>query len=537
MRSFILLLSWFSLPVFGQLSQVWVADQGDGTYQNPILHADYSDPDVIRVGSDFYLVSSSFNSAPGLPILHSKDLVNWSIISHALPKLVPMDHFSIPKHGQGVWAPSLRFHQGLFYLFYPDPDFGIYMITATHPKGPWSKPHLVKAGKGLIDPCPLWDSDGKAYLTFALAGSRAGQKSILLVAEMSPDGQSLDENTVLVWDGHAEHPTVEGPKFYKREGHYYISAPAGGVSTGWQLILRAKNPFGPYESKVVLAQGPTSINGPHQGAWVDTPRGEWWFLHFQDKGLYGRIVHLQPMSWKNDWPQIGEDPDGDGVGQPVLRWKKPEVGSHYPRKTPAESDEFNEPKIGLQWQWPANPQLTFGFPTAQGYFFQSTHEMAKETTNLYDFPNILLQKFPAPTFQATMKVSVHPNPKLDTEQWGLMITGFRYAWLGMVHRKGKKYLVYQEALEAKAGKVPRETILGEWNHETVYWRVQVKEGGLCRFSYSHDNEIFHPVNEPIFQATEGQWVGAQLGFFAARSEKTNDAGYMKVDWFRVEKLD
>jgi len=155
-------------------SKVWVADNGDGTYKNPIIHADYSDPDVIRVGNDFYLVSSSFENIPGLPILHSKDLVNWTIVGHALKQQLPADHFSMPRHGEGVWAPAIRYHHHEFYIYYPDPDFGIYLIKAKNINGPWSDPVMVEAGKGLIDPCPLWDADGKVYLVHAFAGSRAG---------------------------------------------------------------------------------------------------------------------------------------------------------------------------------------------------------------------------------------------------------------------------------------------------------------------------------------------------------------------------
>ena len=161
---------------------------------------------------------------------------------------------------------------------------------------------------------------------------------------------------VLVYDGHADDPTIEGPKLYKRNGYYYIFAPAGGVSTGWQLVLLSKNIYGPYERKVVMDQGKSTVNGPHQGAWVNTATGEDWFLHFQDKEAYGRIVHLQPIKWVNDWPVIGEDKDGDGKGEPVMTFKKPNAGKPYPAPFIPESDEFNKPLLGLQWQWQANPQ-------------------------------------------------------------------------------------------------------------------------------------------------------------------------------------
>ncbi|HVZ28808.1 MAG TPA: family 43 glycosylhydrolase, partial [Asticcacaulis sp.] len=169
---------------------IWTPDQGDGTYINPVLNGDYSDPDATRVGDDFYLTSSSFTNAPGLPILHSKDLVNWTIIGYALPKVTPVAHFDAPRHGGGVWAPSIRFHNGLFYIYYPDPDFGIYVTTAKDPAGPWSEPKLIDPTKGAIDPCPFWDDDGQAWLVHGWAASRAGQenKNIVSLYKMSADG-------------------------------------------------------------------------------------------------------------------------------------------------------------------------------------------------------------------------------------------------------------------------------------------------------------------------------------------------------------
>src|SRR3989440_5507131 len=350
-------------------SKVWVADNGDGAYKNPIIHADYSDPDAIRVGDDYYLIASSFNAAPGLPILRSKDLVNWTIIGHVFKRQPPYDVFNQPQHGGGVWAPSIRYHNGAFYIFYPDPDRGIYMTQAKQAAGPWSEPLLIKEARGWEDPCPLWDDDGNAYLVSAMVASRSGIKSILVVSRMSPDGTKLLDDGVLVFDGHEQNPTVEGPKFYKRNGYYYIFAPAGGVETGWQLALRAKHVYGPYEARVVLAQGQTTTNGPHQGAWVETQTGESWFIHFQDRGAYGRVVHLEPMRWLNDWPVIGADPDGDGTGAPVATYKKPNVGRAWPVVTPADSDEFNENGLGLQWQWQADPQPNWAFPAGGLGFF------------------------------------------------------------------------------------------------------------------------------------------------------------------------
>lgn len=386
----------------GCVSQVWVADQGDGTYRNPVLFADYSDPDIIRVGDDFYLTASSFNCVPGLPILHSKDLVNWEIIGHAIQRFDDK-RFDLPQHGNGIWAPSIRYHDGWFWIFVGDPDAGILMTKAQDPAGPWSPLHVVKEGKGLIDTCPLWDDDGNAYLVHAWANSRAGINSILTVHRMSPDGTKLLDDGQMVYDGrNGVAPTLEGPKFYKRNGWYYILAPAGGVKPGWQLALRSKNAFGPYEAKRVLEQGSTKINGPHQGGWVELKSGESWFLHFQDLDAYGRVVHLNPVHWVDDWPLMGMDMDGNGVGEPVARYKKPGVGKIYPLVTPAESDEFDAATLGLQWQWQANPQENWSSLTAKpGWMRLNALAMPAEAKNLWTAPNLLLQKLPALAFVAT----------------------------------------------------------------------------------------------------------------------------------------
>jgi len=517
------------------VSKVWVADQGDGTYINPILHADYSDPDVVRVGEDFYMTASSFNAVPGLPILHSKDLVNWTLVNYALERQVPADHFAAPQHGNGVWAPAIRFHKGEFYIYWGDPDFGIYMVKTKDPLGDWEEPVLVEAGKGLIDPCPLWDEDGKAYLSHAFAGSRAGIKSVLVVKPMNWEGTKTIGAGKLVFDGHDAHPTVEGTKFYKRNGFYYIFAPAGGVSTGWQLILRSKNPYGPYDTHISLAQGNTRINGPHQGAWVATESGEDWFVHFQDLDAYGRITHLQPMNWENDWPTMGEDLDGDGTGQPVLRYKKPAVKGDQAIATPADSDEFDGDAIGLQWQWQANPVATWAFANpAAGKLRLFTAQLPEKAKNLWDVPNLLLQKFPAEEFTTTTSLEFHPNLKLKNEQVGLIVMGMSYAYLGLENTEDGMILNYVTCIDAEHGKAEVKKKIAKLDSNAVQLRVKVGKGGFCQFSFSEDGTEFTMV-EGEFKAVPGKWIGAKVGLFATRTGHTNDSGFVDVDWFRFEK--
>jgi len=517
------------------VSKVWVADNGDGTYKNPIIHADYSDPDVIRVANDYYLVSSSFEDIPGLPILHSKDLVNWKIIGHALDRQPPVDHYGKPQHGNGVWAPSIRYHNGQFYIYYPDPDFGIYLVKSKKAEGPWSEPILVEAGKGLIDPCPLWDDDGNIYLVHAYAGSRAGIKSLIVVKKMTKDGTKTTDAGVLVYDGHELDPTVEGPKFYKRNGYYYIFAPAGGVSTGWQLALRSRNIYGPYERRVVMDQGSTIVNGPHQGAWITTQTGQDWFIHFQDKGAYGRIIHLQPMKWMHDWPVIGSDKDGDGKGEPVLNYNKPNVGKTYPITTPQESDEFNGNFLGAQWQWMANPKTTWAFMIpAKGVLRLYADKFPDSAKNLWDVPNLLLQKFPAEEFTATTKFTFTPNPKLENEKAGLTIMGFSYSYLAVKRKGNDIYLVHGNCNGADQGRPEVEDVITKIPGSTIHLRVRVMKDAKCKFSYSLDGKKFIEVDGE-FQAETGRWIGAKLGIFCTREVQTNDSGYADFDWFRVDR--
>lgn len=536
------------LSAFAQdISKVWVSDLGNGNYKNPVLYADYSDPDVCRVGNDYYMVASSFASSPGLPILHSNDLVNWTIIGHAIQQMTPDERFSAMQHGNGVWAPSIRYHNNEFYIYFGDPDAGIYMTKATNPAGVWSPLVMVKEGKGLIDTCPLWDEDGKAYIVHGYAGSRAGMKSVLGVFEMTPDGTKALTADRLVFDGHPVNTTTEGPKFYKRNGYYYIFCPAGGVKPGWQLALRSKNVYGPYEEKRVMAQGKSDINGPHQGAWVDTPDGKQdWFIHFQDLYTYGRAVLLQPMKWVNDWPLMGEDKDGDGCGTPVSTYKKPNVGKTYPVATPAESDEFSSNTLGLQWQWAANSNPLWYFPAGnKGYLRLFAWNLIGEAKNLWDAPNLLLQKFPAPNFCATTKLTFSPFKK--GERAGLVVFGQNYGTI-TIESTDKGFVLNQASCKNAPNGTPETVNASEvTDKNTVYFRVEIKQSkslnkenilepkATCTFSYSFDGTKFITFGNK-FEAYEGKWLGAKVGIFCQRPQPLNDSGYADIDWFRISAV-
>ncbi len=515
---------------------LWNADNGDGTYRNPVMHTDWSDPDVIRVGDDFYLVASSFHRVPGLPILHSRDLVSWSIVGHGLQRLEPEEVFRTPQHGCGIWAPAIRHHNSQFWIFYPDPDRGIFVITATDPAGPWSKPHLLKAGLGLIDPCPLWDGEGSAYLLHAWAKSRAGINNMLTCQAMTPDAAAVCGPEHVVIDGHAlaDYRTLEGPKFYRHDGWYYIFAPAGGVTNGWQSVFRSRRVFGPYEDRIVLVQGDTAINGPHQGAWVTTASGQDWFVHFQDKGAFGRVVHLQPMRWlPSGWPEIGT-PTGHGPGQPVLAHAKPKTAAEPPAHSTVDSAGAGA-VLGPEWTWAANPEPCWWSLSPDGGLRLAC--IAGDTGDLRQLPNLLGQRLPADRFRATTTIGLSAAD--DGSRAGLAVLGASYAWAGLTRTANGTFLVCRTA---SAGDPERDTIAptpvppdhdGETVSATI--AVDVDPEGRCQFFASTGTQPLQPVGAP-FTATAGQWVGATLGLFAAAPPLAPDSGHAHVASFHLSDI-
>lgn len=534
------------------VSKAYVSDLGNGKYQNPIINADYSDPDVCRVGDDYYMTSSSFANLPALQILHSNDLVNWTIVGYVADTL-DGDEFNGVAHGNGVWAPSIRYHDGMYYVCWGDPDRGIYIAKTDNPRGRWEKPILVYPAVGVIDSCPLWDDDGRAYLAHGYAGSRAGVKSILGMIEMKPDATGVIGQDRVIYDGHIGNETIEGAKIYKKDGHYYIFSPAGGVATGWQVVMKSDNPWGPYEARTVMAQGDTDINGPHQGAWVDTPDGkEDWFIHFQDKGPYGRVINLQPMVWKEDgFPVIGVDKDGDGCGEPVRTYKKPNVGKTYPKATPQDSDDFDSTTLGLQWQWNGNPQPLWYFCDAENSTLRLFSHHTPGADRLYDQPNMLQQKFPNENFTATAKVSFFPrvkNGKVEAgEKGGITVMGYNYGALYLESRADGIYLVETECTAANKGSKENEVAAVKFDGNGPVWlRAEVRMTGAktpkqksdykCRaqFYYSTDGKKYTKFGNPV-NITEGHWIGAKVGVFCSRPWKSNDSGWLDVDSFIIDK--
>jgi beta-xylosidase len=507
---------------------LWVASgvcgvaQDGKTYRNPVLFADYSDPDVIRDGSNYYLVSSTFAFVPGISILQSNDLVHWTILSHVLPRIEIAPQYDMTdgnRYGRGVWAPAIRKHNGLFYVYFPTPDEGIFVSTAKTIAGPWSKPVAVVAQAGLEDPCPFWDDDGTAYLVHSKKG--AGP---LILHRMAPDGLSvLDEGKEIVRDA-KELPTLEGPKLYKRDGYYYIFAPFGGVSTGAQLVLRSRTIYGPYEHRVALHQGSTQVNGPHQGGYVESQDGKGWFIHFQSREAHGRIVHLEPVRWEDDWPIIGDAPAGAMVGQPVSSWPTPQHPGKDSEQRPQTSDEFSSAKLGPQWEWNHNPVDADWSLTERRGFLRLKPGYAAD---IFSARNTLTQMMQDDAFEFTTRADL--TGMKDGDHAGLAMFEQAASGLQVAQVGGVRSLGFFHGSERVDG--PAQLAGG-----VVMLRVRV-DGDTASYSYSVDEgKTFAPIG-PTVGLKFSWWKGSRPALFAYTTEQGSDAGHVDFDWAHYVRVE
>ena len=490
-------------PDFVEVDTEGWGDQGDGTYRNPVLNADFSDPDVIRVGNKFYMVASDFHFM-GMQVLESDDMVNWRYISQIYRRFNEPGWDANLHYAGGSWAPSIRYHSGLFYVYFCTPDEGLYMSTASNPAGPWAPLHLVKRVAKWEDPCPFWDEDGQAYIGRSQHG--AGP---IIVHRMSADGKTLLDEGKTVYEG----PIAEGTKFMKRNGWYYLIIPEGGVGTGWQTVLRARNIYGPYERRIVLEQGSTGVNGPHQGALVDAPDGSWWFYHFQETPVLGRVVHLQPARWEVDWPVIGVDYDKNGIGEPVAAWKKPvsSVGTAGFQSC----DDFND-ALGLHWQWNHNPVDThWNLTDRKGWLTLK----AMPADSLKMVRNMLTQKVVGYQSESTTKVSI----KGDSYA-GLFCSGKLFCGVGLC----------KDGVFIEFG--GQRKIIEKGSYQEVWFKVTNDcEQNRHLFYYSIDGEHYQPAGS-AFAMSGGYWKGIRVGLFnyiptGETSAKSQTSSYAQFDYF------
>ena len=467
-------------PDFVEIDTKGWGDQGDGTYRNPVLNADFSDPDVIRVGAKYYMVASDFHFL-GMQLLESDDMVNWRYISQIYRRFDEPGWDENAHYAGGSWAPAIRYHNGLYYVYFCTPDEGLYMTTAKDPHGPWAPLHLVKRVVKWEDPCPFWDEDGQAYL----GRSRHGAGPII-VHKMSADGKTLLDEGKTVYEG----PIAEGTKFLKRNGWYYLIIPEGGVGTGWQTVLRSRNIYGPYQRKVVLEQGSTKVNGPHQGALVDAPDGSWWFYHFQETPVLGRVVHLQPARWQDDWPLMGVDYDGNGVGEPVSTWKKPIPSTSAPL---LQTDDDFSGTLGLQWQWNHNPvDSHWSLTDRKGWLTLK----AQPADSLKACRNMLTQKVVGWLSESTTLVESSGD-----NYAGLFCSGKLFRAVGLC----------KDGIYVEAG---GQRQMVEKGHFAKVWLRVTNDSQQNRhqFAYSLDGEHFVSAGE-TFPMRGGYWKGIRTGLF------------------------
>ena len=467
-------------PDFVEIDTEGWGDQGDGTYRNPVLNADFSDPDVIRVGAKYYMVASDFHFL-GMQVLESDDMVNWRYISQIYRRFDEPGWDENAHYAGGSWAPAIRYHNGLYYVYFCTPDEGLYMTTAKDPHGPWAPLHLVKRVVKWEDPCPFWDEDGQAYL----GRSRHGAGPII-VHKMSADGKTLLDEGKTVYEG----PIAEGTKFLKRNGWYYLIIPEGGVGTGWQTVLRSRNIYGPYQRKVVLEQGSTKINGPHQGALVDAPDGSWWFYHFQETPVLGRVVHLQPARWQDDWPLMGVDYDGNGVGEPVSMWKKPIPSTSAPL---LQTDDDFSGTLGLQWQWNHNPvDSHWSLTDRKGWLTLK----AQPADSLKACRNMLTQKVVGWLSESTTLVESSGD-----NYAGLFCSGKLFRAVGLC----------KDGIYVEAG--GQRQMVEKGRFAKVWLRVtNDSQQNRHQFAYSLDGEHFVSAGE-TFPMRGGYWKGIRTGLF------------------------
>lgn len=479
-------------------------------YNNPIILQDFSDPDVIRVGNDFYMIASSFNFIPGVPVLHSKNLVNWEIINYVYDRF-PLPKYDVVNPGHGAWAPAIRYHNDTFYVMIPTPDEGLFVSETKDPYGKWSEPRLLVSGAGLEDPCPIWVDD-KCYVVHGYVKSRCGFNSMLGLIECDTNLTKVITPSVVIYDGHNDNPTIEGPKFNYRNGYFYILAPAGSVYSGWQTCLRSKNIYGPYETKIILTSSDSQINGPHQGAlFTIDDNDNWAFIHFRDMLAYGRTIYLEPVMWYNDWPLPGEVADPLLCGKPVASYEYliPKI-SDYKIEL---SDEFKN-KLNMSWQTSANPE-------ADWYYLDNGLNLKaiNEDKIIKYLPNFYSEKIGYYNF--TIKTKLDISNLAVGEKAGLSYLGLEYSGLYLEKGIDSNYIVlfkYNNDKEDIIEKTP-------YSNDEIVFNLKYIEPNKYQLGYNNK------YLKEKYIALKGYWVGGRVGIFA----KGDSNNYAKFSYFRVRE--
>jgi len=513
-------------------------DQGDGTYRNPILNADYPDVDVEQRGDTYYMISSKQHMAPGMVILESKDMVNWTTLGHVWPRLSwdpKYDGEKMAGYSFGVWAGDLAYHDGRWYCYQIDTTNGLYMSSAEDILGPWTQPHLMLARTRWTDPAVFWDDEAHQAYLIGNYGNVKGKGNELRLFKMSPDGRELLDDGVPIHYGTG----AEAAKIYRHDGRWYIffaqwfrpdprrpKDPNASTGDRKQMVMRSKTDsiYGPYETRVVYERGNGVIRSSSQGALMQAPDGSWWYTHQLIQNIptpfQGRPQMLQPVKWVDGWPEIGRDADGDGIGEPVLRHKKPISG--FPLTAPPTDDAFAGRSLGHQWEWNHNPRDTHWSLTERPGWLRLKASVPVGKGGFWNACNTLSQRLMGTTTgeaTATFDLAgMEPGQRA-----GFVRFGGVYHLLGVhVEADGARRLFFSDNGKAKPG--PRLA-------SDLLWIRTTNEGNQARFLWSTDGTTFTAFG-PTFTVKFGRWTGDRLGFFCWNDRR--EAGHIDIDWFRYD---
>ncbi|MBN1116850.1 MAG: glycoside hydrolase 43 family protein [Bacteroidales bacterium] len=510
-RRQILGILFFLIGAFSIHAQNISSDNGDGTYTNPVIPADFPDPDVILVDDTYYMVTTTMFVFPGVTVIKSKDLVNWEYCSNAVPRFDFSPCYNLDscnRYSHGQWATSIKYNNGKFYLLFITLDEGGFICEAEKAEGPWS---IRKLPKGFYDPGLFFDTDGKIYVSHGYGK--------ISVTELNPDFSPAGKDS-LVFVGDIRGG-LEGMHVYKINDYYYLYGTYGGMD-GIQVALRSKNIYGPYEQKVLIRDTTPGVTfGIHQGALIKTQTGEWWTMLFVDSGPFGRFPSLQPVTWVDDWPMVGVD------GKGVITYAKPNVGKEHPTLALPTSDEFNQNFLGMQWGWNHNPDSTkWSLTQNPGYLRLTT---GKVVTNLREAPNTLTQR---PFAKHDQSIPTIGTTKLelanmkDGDIAGLAVFQDPYAYIAVKQTQGKKQIIM-----VNNGEIIEST---DFNENTVYLRtIASNSTRLASFEYSINNKDFNQIgNELQMKFSLKIFTGNKFCLFNYATKETG--GFADFDWFRVK---
>lgn len=519
-RILTLLLFFTFINILHSQTPVWNPDNGNGTFTNPIMWGDWPDPDVIRVNDKFYFVSTSMHYVPGCPIAVSNDLVNWKMAGYAVERYDEDIRYNLEKGNmylRGSWAATIRHHNGKFYVGFCTPSWenegpGNFSICiADKVEGPWER---IIFPEYLYDPGLLFDDDGKVYVVH-------GQGD-LYVTELSSDAKSVKGEKVKIWSKRFKNAHefggyygMEGSHVYKINGKYYITCPAGGTE-GWQICLRSDNIYGPYEHKLIMNDCSSyPNNGLHQGGMVQLENGDWWFIIMQDRGPIGRVPNLVPVKWVDGWPMLGSN------GKDVITYAKPNVGSIFPIESPETTDDFDDIKLGLQWQWNHNPDNNYWTLSERPGYMRLK---AKKANDLLDARNTLTQRVQGPSSEGTVEIDIS-NLK-DGNVTGLGIFEKPYAYIGVEQCGYIKNIVMCDNGKTLA-------TLENIKSNKVWFRVRVMDISFrALFYYSLNGIDYYPLGNDFKMGLGLTWTANRFALFNFSRTDEGVNGFSDFNWFR-----